>query len=506
MRRVLTTACVIFAVATGVVGAYIISQDRADTLRVVGERTRSMARMIIAHGDAATDSALQIINTVYPLVDRWDLTDPDTGRTIYARFHEMVEGNNVIASAWVVDEAGKNIADSWGYPPRPVSGAERPYFTAHKAGAEDPLVAGDGQPGSVTGKERFTVSRAVRRPDGSLKAIIVVGVYGSVFDTLYKEAVTWPGARAGLYTTNGGVLARIRNARLASPAFAQEMRARALASPSGTALVRQDDEPRIVSWSRSASHPTVFATSSQPVTDALEQWKARAWTTALTALAVNAVFWGLALFILRWSVAKQEAAANALAVREVNHRVKNSLQLISSLMHIRARKSDDPAFQAAAKDLTSQLTALVETYRFVQSADSLEAVDAAVTLQGLCRHLEDSYGIPITVAATPPLAIHANHGTAFAVIVNELVTNALKHGGGPVKVTLSDDGDSLRLAVASDRGRLPEGFSVDEQKGFGLKAVRTMLQPLGGRMTAENLADGGACFTVTIPAAALRRG
>lgn len=504
MRRVLASACVVFALATGGMAAYIIAQDRADTLRVVGERTRSMARMIIAHGDAATESALQVINTVYPLVENWDLRDQDTGRTIYARFREMVAGNNVLGSAWVVDANGLNIVDSWGYPPKQLSGADRPYFKAHVAGAKDPLVAGDDRPGSFTGKERFTVSHAVRNADGSLKAVIAVGVYKSVFDTLYNEAVTWPGARAGLYTTQGDVLARIRNVKLASPGFAQEMRERVLAKPNGTALVRQDDEPRIVSWSRSSDHPTVFATSSQPVTDALEEWKRRAWFTALLTLAANAVFWGLAWFILRWTVARQEAAANALAVREVNHRVKNSLQLISSLMHIRARRSDDPAYREVAKELTGQLTALAETYRFVQSANSLEAVDAAVTLQGLCQHLEDTYGVDIRVDARPPLAIHANHGTAFAVIVNELVTNAMKHGGGPVRVSLHEDGNSVQLAVSSARGQLPEGFNVDEQKGFGLKAVRTMLQPLGGRMTACNHGDGSS-FSVTIPAATLRR-
>lgn len=504
MRRVLATACVLFAAATGAVSAYIIAQDRADTLRVVGERTHSMARMIIAHGDAATEQALQVINAVYPLVESWDLKDPVTSRMIHERFRELVQGNNILSSAWVIDGQGLSIADSWTYPAKPISGSERPYFKAHLAGAADPLIAGDDRPGPVTGKERFTVSRAVRTGDGALKAVIVVGVFKSTFDTLYKEAVTWPGARAGLYTTSGDVLARIRSVQRASPGFIAEMNARVAAEPSGTALVQQEAEPRIVSWSRSATHPQVFATSSQPVTDALGQWKARAWTTGLTALAVNLVFWGLAWFILRWSLARQEAAANALAVREVNHRVKNSLQLISSLMHIRARKSDDPAYREVAKELTSQLTALAETYHFVQSARSLEEVDAAVTLQGLCEHLEVTYGVPITVVARPPLAIHANHGTAFAVIVNELATNAMKHGGGPVQVTLSEDGDTVRLSVESRRGQLPEGFSIDEQKGFGLKAVRTMVQALGGRLQAFNRGEG-TCFEVTIPTAALRK-
>lgn len=505
MRRVLITACGLFALASGSVAAYIIAQDRADTLRVVGERTSSMSRMIVAHGDAAADSAIQVINSVYPLIVGWDMKEQDTARSVQARFSEMVKGNNAIASAWVVDAGGNNVADSWGYPAKPVNGADRPYFKAHLAGAADPLIAGDERPGTVSGKERFTVSRAVRNPDGTLKAVIAVGVYKSVFDTLYKEAVTWPGARAGLYTVSGDVLARISSVKPASPAFVGEMQKRVLAEPNGTAFVQQDDEPRIVSWSRSADHPAVFATSSQPVTAALEEWQARAWTTGLSALVVNVALWVLSVFILRWLVARQQAEANELAVREVNHRVKNSLQMLASLLHIRARKSDDPAFRDAAKELTSQLTALAETYRFVQSANSLETVDAAVTLQGLCQHLEGTYGIPITVAAKPPLVIHADHGTAFAVIVNELVTNAMKHGGGPVSVALAQDKGMLHLSVSSEKGQLPAGFNVDEQKGFGLKAVRSMLQPLGGRLSATN-SGAGSCFTVTVPETALRKG
>ncbi|WP_421695391.1 histidine kinase dimerization/phosphoacceptor domain -containing protein [Aestuariivirga sp.] len=504
MRRVLLAACVVFAVATGSVAAYLTVQDRNETLRVVGERTASMSRMIIAHGDAAADAALQIINSVYPMVETWDLRDGDTTRAIYDRFHEMVSSNPVLTSAWVVDGNGTNLVDSVNFPPAHVKGTERPYHAKHVAGAPDPVISGDDQPGVFTKKERFTVSRAVRNPDGTLKAIIVVGVYKSIFDTLYREAVTWPGARAGLYTTAGDVLARIRTVQMASPGFVQEMINRVDTNPSGTALISTEPEPRIVSWNRSTHHPQVYATSSQPVADALQEWQERAWTTGLFALVVNAVFWVLAYFFARWAVARQEAAANALAVREVNHRVKNSLQLISSLMQIRARKSDDTTYRDAVKELTGQLTALAETYRFVQSADSLESVDAAVTLQGLCKHLEETYGLPIKVDAQPPAIIHANHATAFAVIVNELVTNAIKHGGGPIDVSLREENDMMCLKVTAATGRLPDGFSVDDAKGFGLKAVRSMLQPLGGKMTGSNAGEGTS-FTVTVPAAALKK-
>jgi hypothetical protein len=82
-----------------------------------------MSRMIMAHGDAAADGAMQIINSVFPLVQSWDLVETNTGRTIAARFKEMADSSTLISSAWVVNAAGINIVDSWGYPAKPVDAA-----------------------------------------------------------------------------------------------------------------------------------------------------------------------------------------------------------------------------------------------------------------------------------------------------------------------------------------------------------------------------------------------
>lgn len=505
MRRILVAACALFALATGAVAFYVVERDRADTLRVVGERTASMARMIMAHGDAAADGAFQIINSIQPVVAAWDLKETNTGRTISARFKEMTDSSNLISSAWVVDAAGVNMVDSWAYPAKPVRAGMRPYFKAHLAGAPDPVITGDERPGAVTGRERFTISQAIRHPDGTLKAVIVVGIYKSIFDSLYEEAVTWSGARAGLYTSSGEVLARISSTLHATPAYAQEVSRHARAAPSGTAIITAEPEARIVSWRRSSTHPQLFATSSQSVSAALEGWRKRNMFTVLLAVGANIVFWVLAYFAYRSAEVSQEAAANELAVREVNHRVKNSLQLMSSLLQIRARKSEDAAYREAVREVTTQLMALGETYRFVQSAQKLGTVDAARTTEGLCHHLSETYGVAIAVDAAAPTIVNANHATALSVIVNELVTNAIKHSGGPVKVSLKEEKESVWISVSTEHGALSEGFTIEETQGFGLRAVRSMLSGFGGRMTARNLPRNGTVFTVEIPSASLTR-
>jgi two-component sensor histidine kinase len=505
MRGILLAACTLFALATGAVSYSVAERDRTQTLRVVEERTASMSRMIMAHADAAADGAMQIINTIAPLAEAWDMQEATTGRSISAHFKEMAQSSNLISSAWIVDAAGTNIVDSWGYPAKPVSAAERPYFKAHLAGADDPAIMGDEMPGSVTGRERFTISRALRNADGSLKAVIVVGIYKGIFDTLYAQAVTWPGARAGLYTIGGDVLARIETPTRATPAFVRSVMARVGQKQSGTEMIEAGDEARIVSWERSPLHRQLFATSSQPVTTALADWRTRSWFTALFALAANLVFWVLAWIAYRWMKVQHEASANELAVREVSHRVKNSLQLLTSLMQVRARKTEDPAYKEAVREVTNQLMALAETYRFVQSARTLGTADAAGTIEGLCHHLAETYGVAINVEAASPVIVNASHSTAIAVIVNELVTNAIKHGGGPVKVTLGTAKDNMWISVASADGRLPEGFAIDEQRGFGLRAVHNMIAALDGTMLARNLPNRGTIFSVDIPSAGLNR-
>jgi two-component sensor histidine kinase len=505
MRGILLSACTLFALATGVVAFSIAERDRNQTLRVVEERTASMARMIMAHGDSAADSALQIISTIAPVAEGWDLQESGTGRSIAARFKEMADSSTLISSAWIVDSSGTNIVDSWGYPAKPVNGVDRPYFRAHLAGANDPVIMGDEVPGSVSGRKRFTISQAIRNADGSLKAVIAVGIYKGIFDALYKEAVTWPDARAGLYTVSGDVLARIETSARASPGFNRSVISRVGQRQSGTDVIAAGDDARIVSWERSPEHPQLFATSSQPVSTALSDWRMRSWVTALFALAANIVFWVLAWIAYRAAKMREEAKANELAVREVSHRVKNSLQLVTSLMQVRARKTDDPAYKEAVREVTGQLMALAETYRFVQGAQILGTADAAGTIEGLCNHLAETYGVEIDVASASSVIISANHSTALAVIVNELVTNAIKHGGSPVKVTLGEAKDSTWISVASADGRLPEGFAIADQPGFGLRAVQSMVAALNGTILARNLPQRGTIFSIEIPSTALHK-
>ena len=71
--------------------------------------------------------------------------------------------------------------------------------------------------------------------------------------------------------------------------------------------------------------------------------------------------------------------------------------------------------------------------------------------------------------------------------MNELVTNAIKHGGGDVSVVLQETKGNMCISIATARGQLPEGFSLEDTRGFGLRAVRSMVNLLWGRKIRSGL-------------------
>jgi two-component sensor histidine kinase len=79
------------------------------------------------------------------------------------------------------------------------------------------------------------------------------------------------------------------------------------------------------------------------------------------------------------------------------------------------------------------------------------------TLKGLCANLQDSYDATVRQISSVPVHVDANHATTRAVIINELVTNAIKHGDGQVKVSCSEDQGTLRIAISNGGSMLPEG-------------------------------------------------
>ena len=195
-----------------------------------------------------------------------------------------------------------------------------------------------------------------------------------------------------------------------------------------------------------------------------------------------------------------------LLIREVNHRVKNSLQLVTSLLNIHRRNSQSADAREHFDTAIARVLAISSVHERLYKTDRIEVVEFGEYLRSLCTDLMGAAGrerSDCTVAAAT-VGLRAEIALPLGLIANELVTNVLKHaypagGACPVHVELSQGDDNVTKLVVADKGA---GIADDSppRSGLGTRLVQTLVQQLEGELTTEQL-NPGLRITVTLPRA-----
>ena len=170
------------------------------------------------------------------------------------------------------------------------------------------------------------------------------------------------------------------------------------------------------------------------------------------------------------------AAQQALLLREVNHRIANSLQLISSLIDLQARKVADADAREALKRAAERVEAVTLVHRRLYTSNDVEFVAMDQYLEGLIDELGRAVSgeerpARITLAAEP-IRVETDKAVSIGLIVNELVTNALKYAypgrSGDIRVGFAHNAGVVQLTVEDDGVGYTDGTAP---KGSGLGAV-----------------------------------
>jgi two-component sensor histidine kinase len=188
-----------------------------------------------------------------------------------------------------------------------------------------------------------------------------------------------------------------------------------------------------------------------------------------------------------------------MLLRELSHRVMNSLQTIGSLFTLQARAVRDPEARRQFDQAVTRINSVALAYRRLHAADGVEVVEFSTLLRDLCSDLQTSMlpdGSPIAVEADPIL-LSPEQAMPLALVVNELVTNAIKHGGQEpaIIVKLGRSSEGCRLAVRN-RGDLPPNYNPAATKGFGMRMVRSTVAQLSGHLEAASM-GGETEYAVT---------
>ena len=186
-------------------------------------------------------------------------------------------------------------------------------------------------------------------------------------------------------------------------------------------------------------------------------------------------------------------------LREVNHRVANSLQLVSAFVQMQAGLLGDQAARAALEDTQRRIAAIMQVHRKLYTADNVEAVEMNGYLATLLHELEDTWSTPesprrLTLEAAA-IRLHTDKAVSVGVIVNELVTNACKYAypidaPGEIRVALRRDGpDHLMLCVEDDGVGLG-AEPVAKGTGLGSRIVGAMAASLKSQVKYEGRGPG----------------
>jgi two-component sensor histidine kinase len=178
------------------------------------------------------------------------------------------------------------------------------------------------------------------------------------------------------------------------------------------------------------------------------------------------------------------AAEREVLLREVNHRVGNSLQIIASLLHLQANSTTQEDVKAALTNAMGRVAAVAQVHRRLYTSHDLKSVllnqylDAL--LEDLRRSAEGNRMSRLTLKAQP-IEIDPDRAVAIGIIVNELVMNAVKYaypnGAGPIHVDLSAQGDDVVLSI-SDNGVGLNARTDPRSTGMGQRIVTAMAAKL----------------------------
>jgi len=195
-----------------------------------------------------------------------------------------------------------------------------------------------------------------------------------------------------------------------------------------------------------------------------------------------------------------------LLLDEVNHRVKNSLQQVASVVRLQARAVEHADARDALHRTLDRIIAVGRVHeQMYKTDDALGAFDAGRYTEALAKDLVSSLGRDDVALETviEHAVLDVKQAVPLALILNELITNALKYGCPPdrpstIRVAFGTDGELYRLSVADDGEGLPKDFSPAQRKSLGMRAIEALARQLGGRFEIEQ-PKAGASFAVVFP-------
>jgi two-component sensor histidine kinase len=195
-------------------------------------------------------------------------------------------------------------------------------------------------------------------------------------------------------------------------------------------------------------------------------------------------------------------------LKEMNHRVKNSLAIVVSMLRLQARDVGDEALTEHLNEASRRVAAVGRAHDQLLRGSDIERMDVGQYIKAVCKDLDDSVvHCEVHTVVEEGIEIPTDRAIASALIVNELIANAAKYAypkqsGGKIAINVSRSGEKdFSVSVRDEGAGLPATFDPKEAKGLGMRIISSFAQQLSATILVCPR-DPGTEFVVRIPLAA----
>ncbi len=204
---------------------------------------------------------------------------------------------------------------------------------------------------------------------------------------------------------------------------------------------------------------------------------------------------------------ERELKIKTTMIKEVHHRVKNDLQTVAALLRMQSRRMQTDEARTALTEAVNRILSIAVIHEFLSDQDSriinIRDIAQRILNQMQTGVLDPGGGIQLKIKG-PNIFLTARQATSCALVINELLQNALEHGfdlrerGGTISLNFEDQGDRVSLRVHDDGRGLPDDFDLARVDSLGLRIVRMLVtDDLKGQIDMQS--DNGVSAIVSFP-------
>jgi len=195
-----------------------------------------------------------------------------------------------------------------------------------------------------------------------------------------------------------------------------------------------------------------------------------------------------------------------MLLKEIHHRVKNNMQVISSLLYMQAKTLKDEKVKDILRESQNRIKSIALVHEKLYQSTDLDRIDYSEYLRKITDHLFESYQVDPNIIKLQlnleNVFMHINKAVPCSLILNEMISNSLKHAfpkgrKGVITIDIRKKADMYILIYSDDGIGIPEGITFERTESLGMQLIYGLVEQISGSIELER--KGGTRYTITFP-------